>query len=63
VFNELGSIFGGTIARKKFGGPEMYAVASYTVSCVVRRFTNELMAGVDGKRKSKIFLERPACSS
>jgi len=29
VFNDAGSIFGGTNARKKLGGPEMYAVASY----------------------------------
>jgi hypothetical protein len=56
-------MFGGTIARKKFGGPEMYAVASYTSKQSNLLTTNEFIAGVEGKRKSNIFFERPACNS
>jgi hypothetical protein len=64
VFKDAGSIFGGTSARKKLGGPEMYAVASYCQQTkALAQCTNELTAGVDGNRKSKIFFEFPACFS
>jgi hypothetical protein len=44
MVSEAGSILGGHSARRKFGGPEMYAVAS-----------RALIAGeLDGKRREKM---------
>jgi hypothetical protein len=43
TLKELGSIFGGHSASKKFGGPEMYSVAS-----------NALTAGEPGNRTAKM---------
>ena len=48
IVNDEGSMFGGHSARRKFGGPDMYAVA--------RR---ALIAGdAEGKRTAKILVMR-----
>jgi hypothetical protein len=52
MLNDDGSMFGGHSARRKFGGPEIYAVA--------RR---ALIAGEDeGNRYAKIWVVNEACA-